>query len=178
MLRTAATLLVLLLAACAPEARTPPARAADTLPPPAAPVIPGPAADTTHPVARRVLYVPLYSHNDHRDQHRFIALAVPLSVRNTDPSYPITLAAAHYYDTQGRRVRSYVRQPVRLAPRATMEFVVEDRDREGGSGANFLVELTADRAVTEPVVEAVMIGGSGALSVSFLSAGRALTRGR
>ena len=136
-----------------------------------APAIPA-AADS----ARRVFYVPVYSHIYHRDQHRFIDLAITLSVRNTDPQHPITLTAADYYDTRGRAVRSYVRQPARLAPMATMEFVVEDDDRQGGSGANFLVALTVPPHVTEPVVEAVMVGGSGTLSVSFATTGRALAR--
>ena len=167
-----------LLAACS----TPPQRAegggappADTLPASAPTAVPGPTAAESAAV-RRVVYVPVYSHIYHRDQHRFIDLAITLSIRNTDPEHPVTLTAAHYYDTRGRRVRSYVRHPARLGPMATVEFVVENRDREGGSGANFLVELTAARNATEPVVEAVMVGGSGPLSVSFLSTGRVLQR--
>ena len=163
-----------LLSACAPTERAPAAGAppGDTLAP--APPIAVPAADSAS--RRRVVYVPVYSHIYHRDQHRYIDLAITLSIRNTDPAHPITLTAADYYDTAGRRVRGYVRQPTRLGPMATVEFVVENRDREGGSGANFLVELAADARVTEPLVEAVMVGGSGPLSVSFLSAGRVLTR--
>jgi len=169
-----ALLAAALLAACAPadEARVP--LAAGSPPAASAPPVVVPARDSAG--ARRVFYVPVYSHIYHRDQHRFIDLAVTLSIRNTDPAHPVTLASVHYYDTEGRRVRGYVTAPRRLGPMATAEFVVENRDREGGSGANFLVELDAPRGATDPVLEAVMVGGSGPLSVSFLSVARELRR--
>jgi hypothetical protein len=94
-----ALLAAALLAACAPadEARVP--LAAGSPPAASAPPVVVPARDSAG--ARRVFYVPVYSHIYHRDQHRFIDLAVTLSIRNTDPAHPVTLASVHYYDTKG-----------------------------------------------------------------------------
>jgi hypothetical protein len=126
--------------------------------------------------ARRVYYVPVYSHIYYQDSASAFDLAATLSVRNTDPQHGLGLTGVNYYDTHGRPLRSYLHAPRRLAPLATAEFVVPSRDASGGSGANFLVELTMDSVVTEPVVEAVMIGISGNAGVSFVSPGRMLRR--
>jgi hypothetical protein len=180
--RSAAAALLLALASLAACEREGGARAggvrADTAAAGAAvPEIPGPSpADSAHPVVRQVVYVPVYPRIYFRDQRRAIDLAATLSVRNTDPEYPLTVTAVLYFNTAGRLVRSYLRGPVRLGPMATAEYVVEPRDTAGGSGANFLVEWTADRRVTEPVIEAVMIGATGAQGISFVSVGRPLRR--
>ena len=122
------------------------------------------------------VYVPVYSHIYYRDEHRFVNLAVTVSVRNTDADHPIAIRSVRYYDTSGALVRTYVAQPVRLGPMATREFVVQEEDSSGGSGANFLVDWSAAQRVTEPIVEAVMIGTTGGQGISFTSAGRALAR--
>jgi len=168
---------VLLLAACAgPDGETGQRdAAADSAASAAVPVIPG-AADTAHPTVRGVVYVPVYSHIYDRNGKRYINLTATLSVRNTDPERPMTLSTVQYFNTAGRLVRVYQPRPVALAPLATAEFIVAEQDTTGGSGANFLVEWTADRSITEPVIEAVMISGSGALGLSFVSVGRPLRR--
>jgi hypothetical protein len=148
---------------------------ADSIVSAAVPVIPG-AADTAHPTARGVVYVPVYSHIYDRNGKRYINLTATLSVRNTDPERPMTLTTVQYFNTAGKRVRVYQPHPVALAPLATAEFIVAEQDTTGGSGANFLVEWTADRSITEPVIEAVMISGSGTLGLSFVSVGRPLRR--
>ena len=55
-----------------------------------------------------------------------------------------------------------------------MEMFVPADDVRGGAGANFLVEWAADGPITEPAIEAVMIGTSGTTSYSFVSQGRRL----
>jgi hypothetical protein len=53
---------------------------------------------------------------------------------------------------------------------------VEKTDVEGGSGANFIVEWTAEEAVNRPVIEAVMIGTGDSYNVSFTSRGQPIAR--
>ena len=50
-------------------------------------------------------------------------------------------------------------------------FVARD-DRRPGMGANFVVDWAADGPISEPVVEAVMIGTQGNVTYSFVSQGR------
>lgn len=167
--------LALLLAACAGPSTERTTTAAPDSATAAVPVIPG-AADTAHATVRGVVYVPVYSHIYDGDGKRFLELATTLSVRNTDPERTLTLTAVQYFNTAGRLVRVYQARPRQLAPLATAEYFVAARDTAGGSGANFLVEWTAQRSITEPVVEAIMISGTGTLGLSFVSVGRPLHR--
>lgn len=121
-----------------------------------------------------MIYVPIYSHIYIRDQSRTINLTATLSIRNTDLQNPIRITSARYYGTNGALVREYVKEPLRLAPMASTDFVVAEEDATGGSGANFIVEWGAGAEVTEPVVEAVMIGTASQQGISFVSTGRVL----
>ena len=104
-----------------------------------------------------VVYVPVYSHIFHQDGSREVDLAATLSARNTDPERALTVASVAYYDSGGRPVREHLSGPTALGPLDTRSFVVEERDRMGGVGANFLVSWSAEVAVSKPVVEAVTI---------------------
>ena len=126
-------------------------------------------------VTSQTVYVPIYSHIYFQDKSRTLNLTATLSIRNTDLTHPITVTAVRYYDTDGNLIRKYVEQPIRLAALATTEFLVEEQDTRGGSGANFIVGWSATERVTEPVVEAVMVNSSLGLGFAFISPGRVIT---
>jgi Protein of unknown function (DUF3124) len=125
-------------------------------------------------VAGQTIYVPIYSHIYTQDKSRTINLAATLSIRNTDAQNPIRLACARYYGSNGELLREYVPKPLRLAPMASTDFVVEQNDTSGGVGANFIVDWSAATDVTAPVVEAVMISTASQQGLSFVSTGRVL----
>ncbi|NDY55664.1 DUF3124 domain-containing protein [Desulfovibrio sulfodismutans] len=122
----------------------------------------------------QTIYVPVYSHIYHGIKARPFNLTVTVSVRNTDPRRPLTVLAADYYDTEGGLVRHFLDKPATLPPLATREFIVEERDEAGGSGANCIVRWSAAEPVNAPVVEAVMIGASSNQGISFVCTGRVI----
>jgi hypothetical protein len=121
----------------------------------------------------QTLYVPAYSHIYYYSKQHRILLAVTLSIRNTDLTHPITITSVRYYDTPGQLIKEYLERPLPLAPLESTDFVVEERDTRGGTGANFIVEWMAEERVNDPVVEAVMIS-SGTQGISFVSPGRVI----
>jgi hypothetical protein len=125
-------------------------------------------------VVGQTVYVPVYSHIYSYDKKRVIDLAATLSIRNTDEQHPIRLDSVRYFDSEGKLLREHLDQPARLGPMASTDFVVEQRDTAGGSGANFIVEWVAGEEVTPPVIESVMIGASSQQGISFVSTGRVI----
>ena len=105
------------------------------------------------------VYVPVYSHIFMSGGSEQL-LETTLSVRNTDRTNPIVVESIRYYDTEGIQLREYLSAPIILGPLASTDFLVEERDRSGGVGANFLIDWVAEEPVSEPVIEAVMVGGS------------------
>jgi hypothetical protein len=114
----------------------------------------------------RTVYVPAYSHI-YRGTGEAVPLAITLSVRNTDAVEPIRIDRVRYFDDDGRLVREQPEVPLVLAPMAAAAFLVQAEDRSGGSGANFLVDWSAQESVSMPLIEAVMIGDG----LSFKSRG-------
>lgn len=125
-------------------------------------------------IVKQTIYVPAYSHIYHGNEPREINLAITLSFRNTDTNNAIALKSVQYYDTEGRSLHQYINQPIMLAPMATREFVVEEDNTAGGSGANFVIEWYANKEVTDPIAESVMISTQSSQGISFTSAGRAI----
>jgi hypothetical protein len=123
----------------------------------------------------RTVYVPVYSHIYTDDSARPYDLAVTLSVRNTDRSEPLVVSAVRYHDSDGRLVRDYLPRPLRVAPLAAAEFFVRQSDTTGGSSASFLVDWLAAQPVSEPVVEAVMVGTAMNQALAFTSPGRVVS---
>jgi Protein of unknown function (DUF3124) len=128
-------------------------------------------------IVGQTIYVPIYSHIYTRDKTRVINLSATLSIRNTDAQNQIRINSVRYYDTNGRLLKEYVDRPLTVVPMASTDFVVAEEDTSGGVGANFIVEWSASVEVTEPVVEAVMIGTASQQGISFLSTGRVIRDG-
>jgi hypothetical protein len=134
-------------------------------PPQTSPAAPG--GETVDAQAHQV-YVPAYSHIYHSGGTPAL-LAVTLSVRNTDPKGELRVSSVRYYDTQGNFIKEYLNAPAVLKALSTAEFLVEQQNVEGGSGANFIVEWSGRAEINPPIIESVMIGSQG---ISFVGAGR------
>jgi hypothetical protein len=111
-------------------------------------------------------YVPAYSHA-YVGSGAPVLFAVTLSIRNADVTRPLRVSRVDYHATAGDRVRSFMSSPRVLPPLGTAEYLVEQTDEAGGSGANFIVEWSTDAGGHAPVIEAVMLGTSGAAGYSF-----------
>ncbi|MCM2370166.1 DUF3124 domain-containing protein [Aporhodopirellula aestuarii] len=129
-----------------------------------------------HPVDGQRLYVPAYSHVYHREGDPHL-LTVTLHIRNTDVDDEIVVTSVRYFDTGGKELRSMLKKPLKLAPLAATEFVIEREDKSGGSGASFIVEWRAGTEVNQPIVETVMIDTKGQQGISFISPGVILSEG-
>ena len=134
------------------------------------------SGDDLEKVTGQSVYVPAYSEIFYSDRKRTWDLAVTLAVHNTDAKTPITITSVRYYDTDGNLVREYHEKPVKLNPWATAGIVVERRDRRGGVGANFIVDWQADQAVSEPLIETVMVSTSGTQGLGFTGPGRVISQ--
>lgn len=127
--------------------------------------------EARRPTRGAVLYVPVYSHI-YEDGGTELLLEATLSIRNTDPKHAIIIESVDYYDSTGKLVRIALEAPSRLEPLASTEFLVDRKDRTGGAGANFLVSWAADENVSEPLIEAIMVGASGNRGMAFARPGR------
>lgn len=125
-------------------------------------------------VSGEVVYVPVYSEIFHTDVKRKVKLSATLSIRNTSIDSEIVVSTVDYYDTHGNLIKHYLESPLQLKPLQTKIYVVEYKENEGGIGANFIVEWASEQEVSEPVIQAVMIGGSSSLGISFVCDGKVI----
>ncbi|MEH1821624.1 MAG: DUF3124 domain-containing protein [Nostoc sp.] len=122
----------------------------------------------------QTLYVPVYSHIYHYNRQEIFELAVTLSIRNTDLTNPIIITSVRYYNSEGKLVKQYLERPIQLDALASTDFFINRNDTSGGLGANFIVEWVAQTEISEPIVEAVMIGTDFQQGISFVSPGRVI----
>lgn len=125
-------------------------------------------------VKGEVVYVPVYSEIYSTDVSKKTKLTATLSIRNTNTDKEMIVSVVDYYDTHGKKIRQYIDKPIRLKALQTVNYVVEYKEAQGGTGANFIVEWAAEEDVTEPIIQAVMIGTSSSLGISFVCEGKVI----
>jgi hypothetical protein len=120
----------------------------------------------------QLIYVPAYSHIYSGDRETPFLLTVTLSIRNIDPKHQIKITLVDYYETQGKLLKKYIDKPKTLNPLESLRYVIAERDKSGGSGANFMVKWQSEKYVNPPIVETIMIGTQNQQGVSFTSRGQ------
>jgi hypothetical protein len=122
----------------------------------------------------QTVYIPSYSNVISGPPiYMVVPLRANLVIHNTDPSLPITIARIDEYDTEGKKVSSYLKAPVTLNPLGAMRVVVKESKKEAeGLGANFIIQWQAEKRVNEPIIECLIIGSLGAQGFSFVTQGR------
>ncbi len=104
-------------------------------------------------------YVPVYSSIYGESGKSQFLLSSTLSIRNTGYDDSFYVSKVYYYGSDGKLLKKYIDSTVLVKPMASMEVVVEMNEKEGGAGANFIVECLGHNMLNEPLIQAVMTTG-------------------
>ena len=136
------------------------------------------AQDAPPRSAGQSLYLPIYSHLYHGDVNPRTGkpsetlVSTHVSIRNTDPALAVTIVSARYYNTDGKLLREFLAKPQAIPPLGTFELYVPRSDSSGGSGANFIIDWTAERPANPPLVEALHADIREARTLLFVTTAR------
>ncbi len=114
-------------------------------------------------------YVPIYSDIYSETKGVRFQLTATLSIRNTNFRDTIFISDIEYYDTNGALVREYIDNKVLvLKPMQSIDYVIDEKDDTGGTGANFIIKWGANSTNPKPMFQGVMISTNGQQGISFL----------
>jgi hypothetical protein len=116
------------------------------------------------------VYVPIYSDIYLKTKDAKILLTATLSIRNTSEYDTLFVNRLDYYDSKGKLARRYIDKTIYINPLETMDYVIEEKDSIGGSGANFIIEWRSKKAL-KPLFQSVMVGSIGNKSFAFATDG-------
>lgn len=119
----------------------------------------------------QLLYMPVYSNIPYLSAQ--FDLSAFLAIHNTDLKKQIKITKVDFFNTDGKFIKSFISSDQKINPLATMIILIPQAD-QSGTGANFLVEWTADEQVNEPLIESIMKDLSGNKGLAFLSTGRVI----
>ena len=124
------------------------------------------------------LYLPVYSPLYHGDvdprtgKPSETLVSTHVSIRNTDPRVAMKVISARYYNTEGKLLREFLTAPQVIPPYGTHELYVARSDFSGGSGANFVIDWSAERPINPPLVEALHADIREARTLLFVTTAR------
>ncbi|ASV28938.1 DUF3124 domain-containing protein [Maribacter cobaltidurans] len=116
-------------------------------------------------------YLSVYSQIYSYTEHTSIDLTATVSMRNPNMDIQAYLLKANYFDTEGNQIHSYIDNPIALSPMETLEIVIAEFDKKGGTGGNFIFEWAIEPDSVEPIFESVMISTYGQQGLSFTTQG-------
>jgi hypothetical protein len=132
----------------------------------------------THPLPDSLVhgktYLSVYSQIYSLTQHTTIDLTATVSIRNMNQTDSVYIHSAEYFNTHGHSIRTYFDKTIYIAPMETVEIVIDELDKEGGTGANFLFSWSIRPHINEPNFEGIMISTSGQQGLSFTTQGHRL----
>ncbi len=122
---------------------------------------------------KELVYLPVYADVYHVDQSRLFPLTATISLRNTSLSDSLFIYKLNYYNTKGTILKEFLKtdRMLSLAPLETYDLVINNKQYQGGTGANFIVEWGRTNGNAELLVQAVMVSTSGQQGLSFITEG-------
>lgn len=116
-------------------------------------------------------YLSIYSQIYSLSEHKTHNLTAMVSLRNTSDLDTVYILKAEYYDTHGKPIRTYFKNPIFLAPMETTEIIIDEIDISGGTGSNFIFEWKIPENCSEPLFEGIMSSTMGQQGLSFTTQG-------
>ena len=122
---------------------------------------------------RKTIYIPVYSHV-YISENVYTRLSITLSIRNSDLLKDLYVESIDYYNTEGKLVKQYIKEPHLLKPLSTVDYVVNLEDMSGGNGAKFLINVASKNKINTPIIQAIMTNTLGNSNLCFLTEGHIL----
>jgi len=116
-------------------------------------------------------YLPVYSQIYIESIHRKHPLTTTVSIRNVNLKDTVFIHASHFYNTEGKLIRNYIDSTIYVKPLETLEIVLNEKDVEGGSGANFIFEWSKKNNSELLFFQSVMVTTSGQQGIAFTTEG-------
>ena len=117
-------------------------------------------------------YLSVYSQIYSETEHKVHNLTATVSLRNINTIDTVYIDKATYFNTYGEAIRAYFEKTIFIAPMETVEIIIDEHDKEGGTGANFVFDWRVKPHSNEPFFESVMITTSGQQGISFTTQGK------
>ena len=116
-------------------------------------------------------YLSVYSQVNSVTSEYTQSLIATISMRNISRQDTLYIVKADYFNTSGKLIRSYFNTPIYIKPLETVEIIIDQKDNEGGTGANFIFDWKVKPTSNDPLFEGVMISTSGQQGLSFTTRG-------
>ncbi len=116
-------------------------------------------------------YLSVYSQIYSLTEHQTHNLTVTVSLRNMNSADTVYVNDAEYFDTHGESIRRYFDAPILIRPMETVQIVIDEFDKSGGTGANFIFDWSAGPNLEPPHFEAVMVSTAAQQGLSFSTQG-------
>ena len=124
---------------------------------------------------RDTTYVPIYSDIYSETKDTRFNLTATLSLRNTSFKHSIFISDVDYYNSAGEKITAFLKKPIVLKPMQSAEYVIEENDTSGGTGANFIITWGAKSETVAPIFEGIMISTNGQQGISFSTQGTSIS---
>lgn len=116
-------------------------------------------------------YLSVYTEIFARHENRTFPLTATVSIRNMSRTDSVFIEKADYFDTNGDLVQTYLDKSIYVRPMETLEIIITENQKYGGSGGNFIFEWSTKNIKNYPVFNAVMVSSSGQQGFSFITQG-------
>ncbi len=117
-------------------------------------------------------YLSVYSQIYSQTEHATHNLTATVSMRNISRTDTVYIDKAQYFNTKGELIRTYFDKAIFILPMETVEIVIDEKDQEGGTGANFVFDWRIKKHSLEPYFEGIMTSTSGQQGLSLTTQGR------
>ncbi len=122
----------------------------------------------------QAIYIPAYAYVRIHGKKQTLPLTTTLFVHNTSLDAEMTVTSVKHYGGDGKLIREYAPEPVRLGSLAALELLVKEPQESRGGGACFVITWKADQPISPPLAESVMIGTAGQQGISYRSTGQVI----
>ncbi|MDO6492169.1 MULTISPECIES: DUF3124 domain-containing protein [unclassified Cellulophaga] len=119
-------------------------------------------------------YLSVYSQVYSQSEHTTHDLTATVNMRNTSNTDTLYILNAEYFNTAGKLIRNYNSKPIYVAPMESVAIVIDEHDKEGGTGGNFVFNWKINKLTSKPLFEGVFISTKGQQGLSFVTQGKEL----